>query len=131
MKLALTIVIEEAAELRRADVELHSQLFVGLGGIYCSRIVFSTDRVDETGLGVLEMGLDERYFAEEKAVRKGRSKSPCVLKVGITLDAKNRKVVLRALDKSGTASLVALMGSEEAARIAEGLRRAAEELEKF
>lgn len=75
--------------------------------------------------------MQEIYFAEEEAVRKGRSKSPCLLKTGITLDDKDRRVVLRALDKSGTASLVALLDAEQAARLAEGLARAAVELQKF
>ena len=72
--------------------------------------------------------IDERYFCVQPAVRKGRSKSACTLKVGVTTDG-SRKVVLRGLDKSGTASLVTLLEPEQALAVAAGLLQAIDSLD--
>lgn len=70
----------------------------------------------------------ERHFCRIQAVRKGRGKSPCFLKAGVTLDI-DRQVVLRAHDQSGVASLVALLSSDQALELADALVHSAETAE--
>lgn len=76
-------------------------------------------------------GINELYYSQQHAVRKGRSKSPCILKVGITLEDEDNHIVLRALDKSGTASLVALLTPEQAEEMAEALKQSAQSVGYF
>lgn len=72
--------------------------------------------------------LKEKYFCVQPAVRKGRSQAECFLKVGVTTDGSS-KVVLRGVDKSGTASMVSLLNPEDALAIAAALLQAVDALE--
>lgn len=70
--------------------------------------------------------LGENYFQEVVAVRKGRGRrtdrhqSLCELKVGIT---DQRQVVLRTLDDSGIAPIVALLDRDAAQSLITGLQQ--------
>ncbi len=70
--------------------------------------------------------LGEDYFQEVVAVRKGRGRradrhqSLCELKVGIT---DQRQVVLRTLDDSGIAPIVALLDRDAARLLITGLQQ--------
>ena len=72
----------------------------------------------------MEDHLDERYTCVQEAIRKGRSKSACTLKTGFMLD-ESGLVVLRGLDKSGTASLVALLTPDHATNVTHSSRNRA------
>lgn len=67
----------------------------------------------------------ERHYCQLDAVRKGRGRSPCTIKAGVSLED-DRSVVLRTLDRSGVASLVALLTPDQAWELAEALMLAAE-----
>lgn len=61
-----------------------------------------------------------------KAIRKGRGRRPCEIRIGISDDG---HVVLRTVDESGVSPLVALIKPAEATELCEGLLRAANALQ--
>lgn len=71
---------------------------------------------------------DEHKVCEVEAVRKGRSRSRCTVRVAISDDG---EVILRTLDKSGTAPIVAVLGRAEALQLAAGLAEASEKVEGY
>lgn len=76
--------------------------------------------------------LGENYFQEVLAVRKGRGHRPdrhqslCELKVGIT---DQHQVVLRTLDDSGIAPIVALLDRDAAQTLIIGLQQSIDALQ--
>jgi len=77
----------------------------------------------------------EMYVLKEPALRKGRldgkgKDNPCEVKVGLTLDEKPPRIVLRAMDKSGTGSLVAILTEESALRVAGALHNVISRLQE-
>ena len=76
----------------------------------------------------------EMYVLKEPAVRKGRAggkgkDNPCEVKVGLTLEEKPPRIVLRAMDKSGTGSLVAILTEDAALRVAGALQNVVSRLQ--
>jgi hypothetical protein len=72
---------------------------------------------------------DERYVTEVSGIRKGvkgDGQSPCELKIGVLEGTKLG--VVRAVDKSGTASIVMLVTPEDAQALANGFSEIATEL---
>lgn len=68
---------------------------------------------------------DEVVVHSVQAIRKGRGRRPCEIRVGISDDG---HVVLRTVDESGVSPLVALIKPAEATELCEGLLRAAHAL---
>jgi hypothetical protein len=76
----------------------------------------------------------EGYFLTESGVRKGRvdgtgRDNPCTVKVGLTTKEAPPRIVLRTVDKNGTGTMVAILDSESAKRIAEALLQASKAVE--
>ena len=73
--------------------------------------------------------LGEKYLVEAVAPRKGKGKKGssnlCEIKIGITIDG---EVVLRTVDESGIAPLVAVLDVQTARELEAGLRASIEAL---
>lgn len=70
----------------------------------------------------------EKHFCNVEGRRKGRGRSPCFVKAGVSLNSE-QQVILRAEDQSGTASLVALLSPDQALTLADALMQSAEAVE--
>jgi hypothetical protein len=70
----------------------------------------------------------EKHFCNVEGRRKGRGRSPCYVKAGVSLNTE-QQVILRAEDQSGTASLVALLSPDQALILADALMQSAEAVE--
>lgn len=65
--------------------------------------------------------MGELKLASVAAHRKGRGRCPCEIEIALNDDG---KVVLRAVDKSGTPALVAVLEPEAAEQLLTGLTKA-------
>jgi hypothetical protein len=72
--------------------------------------------------------MDEQHFCNVDGKRKGRGRSPCYVKAGVSLNTE-QQVILRAEDQSGTTSLVALLSPDQALILADALTQSAEAVE--
>ena len=68
---------------------------------------------------------DESYLCEITAKRKGRGQEPCTFKIG---HIHHRHVVVRANDRDGIPSIVALMDAATAREFARNLQESADAL---
>lgn len=68
---------------------------------------------------------EEIVVQSVRAVRKGRGRRPCEIKIGISDDG---YVVLRTVDEGGISPLVALLKPADVSELCEGLLKAANAL---